>query len=1317
LKKPLSIVADAPSTAPANDTSDNRTDSHDSTSTSGRPPSLPPPPAPSSVDPSPPPPPPRIHYLNSTAHGDFSQSLFTITVSIRNVPCRLLIDSGASCNFISTTFAKQHKLRFSTFTPAICIRLADGTLYHSNQHLSSASVQLTANYSYTADFVATKLEAYDGILGKPFLNSVNPVIDWPRNTITSPFNLTGDAFALPSATIHLVSAKRLAKSIRQEPDMPVFRCFVTETLAEAPDPPPPPDSFAPTTVLSPANERALHHLLGTTHRATFDEPSTVTHAGPEQRINLLPNAPPPESRLYRMSPAELEELQRQLQIYLEKGWIRPSVSEYGAPVLFARKADGSLRMCIDYRALNAQTIKDKYPLPRMDELFDHLHGAKYFTSLDLWSGYHQCRIHPDDVHKTAFKTRYGSYEFTVMPFGLTNAPAAFMRLMNNVLKTYLDKFVVVYLDDVLIYSKTEEEHLRHLQLVLDTLNAANLKVKISKCSFAQSSTKFLGYVVSDQGISVDSKKVSSITTWPLPTDLTSMRSFLGFTGFYRKFIRDYAKIAAPLTDLTKTTQPFPSPLPPAAIDAFNLLKAALLSAPVLTIPFTGPTAEFTLYTDASTIGVGAVLLQDQGNGLQPVCYESRKLIPAEQKYAVHELELLAIVHALKVFRHYLEGCQHFTVYTDHHSLKYFFTQKNLSRRQAHWAQELAPYQPNMSITYRKGADNQADALSRLNTASLFTSSAASSALSLTSYNAMISALSTHFPTTASATLSTATPVAHVHSVTTDDSIVSTITTNFPTSASLAPAEVLLDDSILEDITTAYSSDPFYSAANTKRPKYLVQRDSLWYFNDRICVPKDPAIRLRLLQEHHDIPIAGHQGYLKTLNSIASQFWWPRMTRTVRSYVASCATCQRIKHSTQALPGLLQPHAIPSRPFASISMDRIVALPRSLCHDTLTYDSIISFTCMLTKYAIFVRARNDITSEQLAYLFIDNVMSKYGLPQVIVSDRDPLITSTFWQTLFNALGSKLNLSTAHHPQTDGQSERSHQSIEQILRAYVTPLHDDWSTWLPIAEYAYNTHVHASTHQTPFFATHGYNPVTPASLLHRAANTPPAVSDYLDNLRDIHATISKELELAKAQQTEQANRHRRSLSFKVGDRVRLSSEHITLAQYPSSKFRPRFLGPFPVTAIISPVSYRLQLPASMSLIHPVFHVSRLLPWTDNDDNEFPGRDIPNQPIQDAREYIHGDNVYEVHSITDCRIATDPASRARPKASVLFFRVKWAAPYDADDEDTWQSLHTISKTAALKEFLATPTWQEFTVTDAYKSFRRKFPSKVPKVVQFAV
>ena len=271
----------------------------------------------------------------------------------------------------------------------------------------------------------------------------------------------------------------------------------------------------------------------------------------DHAIKLEPGAEPAWRPTYRMSPLELQEVKKQLDDLLAKGWIQPSVSPYGAPILFVRKKEGSLRMCVDYRALNKQTIKNRYPLPRTDELLDQLHGAAVFSKIDLQSGYHQVRVAEDDVYKTAFRTRYGHFEFKVLPFGLTNAPATFMSFMHDVLRPYLDEFVVVFLDDILIFSKNEAEHLAHLKLVLQKLREHHLFAKLSKCAFCLQEVEFLGHIVTKDGIRMDEGKIAAVRDWPTPACVRDVRSFHGLVNYYRKFIRDFSRLSAPLTDLTK----------------------------------------------------------------------------------------------------------------------------------------------------------------------------------------------------------------------------------------------------------------------------------------------------------------------------------------------------------------------------------------------------------------------------------------------------------------------------------------------------------------------------------------------------------------------------------------------------------------------------------------------------------------------------------------------------------------------------------------------------------------------------------------------
>jgi len=386
-------------------------------------------------------------------------------------------------------------------------------------------------------------------------------------------------------------------------------------------------------------------------------------------IDLAPDTLPISIPPYRMAPAELKELKQQLQDLLNKSFIRPSISPWGAPVLFVKKKDGSLRMCIDYRQLNKVTIRNKYPLPRIEDLFDQLQGAVHFSKIDLRSGYHQLRIREEDVSKTTFRTRYGHYEFLVMPFGLTNAPAVFMDLMNRVFRPFLDKFVIVFIDDILVYSRSQEEHENHLKTVLQTLREHKLYAKFSKCEFWLDSVAFLGHVVSKDGIKVDSKKTEAVQKWPRPTSPTEIRSFLGLANYYRRFVQDFSKIASPLTKLTQKNAKFQ--WTEECEQSFQKLKMCLTTAPILSLP--SGSGGFTVFCDASRVGLGCVLMQ---NG-RVIAYASRQLKRHEQNYPTHDLEMAAVIFALKIWRHYLYGetCE---IYTDHKSLKYIFQQRDLN---------------------------------------------------------------------------------------------------------------------------------------------------------------------------------------------------------------------------------------------------------------------------------------------------------------------------------------------------------------------------------------------------------------------------------------------------------------------------------------------------------------------------------------------------------------------------------------------------------------------------------------------------------------
>jgi hypothetical protein len=405
---------------------------------------------------------------------------------------------------------------------------------------------------------------------------------------------------------------------------------------------------------------------------------------------------------YRMSMLELKELQLQLEEILKKGYIHLSVSPWGAPVLFMKKKDGTLRLCIDFRQLNKVTVKNKYPLSRIDDLFDQLKGAKIFSKIDLRSGYHQVRIKDEDIGKTTFRTRYGHYEFTVVLFEMSNTLVVFMCLMNGVFRDYLDKFFIVFLDDILVYSKLEEEHEKHLRMVLQVLREHQLYAKLSKCSFYQRQIHYLGHIISEEGIIMDPEKVEAIREWSAPRNVAEVRSFMGLVGYYRRFIAGFSKIPHPITSLQRKEEKFQ--WTKECEKSFQLLKQLLTSAPILRIAY--PNVDFMVCTDVCKEGLGGVLSQNKF----VICYESRKLKEHEKNYATHDLELAAIVHALKKWRHYLMG-RRFELRTYHNSLKYFFDQPSLNVRQSRWLEFLCEY--DFEIKPIKGKENKVvDALNR-----------------------------------------------------------------------------------------------------------------------------------------------------------------------------------------------------------------------------------------------------------------------------------------------------------------------------------------------------------------------------------------------------------------------------------------------------------------------------------------------------------------------------------------------------------------------------------------------------------------------------
>ncbi|KAL8115463.1 hypothetical protein AgCh_022090 [Apium graveolens] len=774
------------------------------------------------------------------------------------------------------------------------------------------------------------------------------------------------------------------------------------------------------------------------------------------------------------------------------------------------KQDGSWRFCTDYRALNAVTVKDRFPIPTVDDMLDELHGANYFTKLDLRAGYHQVRVNPHEIYKTAFRTDNGHYEYLVMAFGLCNAPSTFQALLNAVFRPYLRKFILVFFDDILIYSKNWSDHLKHVRATLEILQDNQFFVNRSKCAFGKQEVE---YFVTSDGVQVDQSKIKVMIDWPPPSNITKLRGFLGLTGYYRKFLRNYGIIAQPLTNLLRKDK---FSWTHDAESAFIKLKSAMANTPTLAMPnFEEP---FFIESDACDFGIGAVLSQQQ----RPVAFMSRAIGISKKSWSIYAKEMLAIVEAIRTWRPYLLGHK-FYIQTDQRSLKYLLEQQIGTPEQQKWVSKLLGY--DYEIFYKPGKENSAaDALSRL-------------------------------------------PGPNIHSL------------------------YVPESSIWEEIKAEISTSPYLiklgdlATQNPGNP--YTWKNGLLYYKSRVIIAPDSPIISRILREFHNTVYGGHSGVLRTYKCIAQIFYWPLMRQKIQEFVAACSICQRNKSDILSPAGLLQPLPVPCRVCDDISMDFIDGLPASAGKSV-----IMVVVDRLTEYAHFVPLAHPYIAKSVAQHFLEGVVKLHGMPRSIISDRDPIFISHFWQEFFKMSDVKLQLSSAYHPQTDGQTEVVNRILEQYLRCFAFQKPRSWLSFLAWEEYWYNSTFHSSIGMTPFEALYGR---LPHSIpCYNVGDSPVnEVDQTLRTRDDILHQLKFTLHAANNRMKQLADKHRRDVVFTVGDYVFLRlhpyrQQTVFCRAY--QKLACKFYGPYQVTECDGPVAYRLNLPAA-SRIHPIFHVSAL------------------------------------------------------------------------------------------------------------------------------
>ena len=821
------------------------------------------------------------------------------------------------------------------------------------------------------------------------------------------------------------------------------------------------------------------------------------------------DAAPIRQRAYRVSPAERELIKARVQEMIDRKMIEPSDSPWSSPVILVQQKD-KVRFCVDYRKLNAVTKKDCYPLPRIDDTLDHLSGARFFSSMDLDSAFHQVSLAPEDKEKSGFQTPFGHYIFNVMPFGLCNAPSTFQRLIDNVLGQLKWSIALVYLDDTIVFSKTFEEHLVNLALVFNAFRKSGLTLKPTKCKFAESKLDFLGHIISADGVSVNPKKVNVVKNFPQPKTVKDIQSFVSLCSYFRKFIENFSKIAQPLLRLTQKGVPFV--WDENTEKAFQTFKDKLTNAPILAYPVQD--AETSIHTDACGHGLGAALYQKQNNVDVVIAYASRSLTPGEKNYAATHLECLAVVWAIETFRPYIYG-QKFKVVTDHHSLCYLLNLKDPNGQLARWCLRLMPY--NFEIVHKSGATHtDADILSRY---------------------------PVDPPPKDSSNLEL---IHHLYSLEFEDNDI--VGLQRADKTFLRIIDFLLNPNLNDPRRPKYI-DQYKLINNILYRANYEEHGQLW----RLVVPR--SMRSKLISYIH-VEVAGHLGLYKTYHLMKSRYYWPGIYKDVVKFYNSCQKCQLYNRPTHLPNRTSNPLIPPKQAFERIGIDYIGPFPSSF-----RYTHALVIVCHLTRYTeiwpVFsTDAKNSIKILERHIIF------RHSPPKTIVLDRDSAFTSLDFRDFAKQYNIELVFNPAYYHQPNGICERHNDTIKRTIAKFVEK-HKEWSKYLHRVAYSINISKNKSTKTSPFYLVHGRHP----NLENKLPNIPDCIDD------DVSCVVEKRVQEAipianantvEAQQTDK-RRHdmkHKSHNFKLNDIV-LYRNYIRKGEV--KKFEPHWQGPFQIIRI--------------------------------------------------------------------------------------------------------------------------------------------------------
>ena len=942
--------------------------------------------------------------------------------------------------------------------------------------------------------------------------------------------------------------------------------------------------------IEPINHRQqVQHILWK-HGKLFDvrNPSTIniTLENALDTGNHRPIYTPP----YRRSLKDHQTLSDETAKLLDRQHIEPSTSPWNSPVVLVRKKDGSTRFCVDYRKLNDITVKDSFPLPRIDDIFDQLSQSLYFTKLDFKNGYFQIPLAPEDRPKTAFSTRDNHYQFTVLPQGIKNGPPTFQRIVNQILGTSRSRYCLAYIDDVIIFSNTFADHLSHLDDVLHSLSTANFRLSVDKCTIVTNEIDYLGHHISHNTLRPNTENIRGLLDTSTPITPKDVFRFVKAAEYYRRFIPNFSRIAAPLYKyapstntnhhLSKTAH---ITLSPEDQVAFDHLKHLLTTDLVLRLP--NNDLPFKIQTDASKLGVGAVLLQTHLDGDHPICYMSKKFTPSQQRWPPIEQECYAIVAAVQHWHHYLHG-QHFIIECDHKPLEAFTQKSQLNDKCERWRLKLQSY--DFTVKHIKGSSNvMPDYLSR--------SPVSPAEEDPDDIN--------HPPLTHAATQtescdvfdSSQPPAVHMvttrsHTRTNLHNGVSTSPISPPTISIPSPSanmstssqRVTSDTSIifagdLAELRTAqeHAPDVQHIIKHIHQPRYassyLLIDDLLMHHerNDK-PVPYVPEGRFRtdIMKIYHDTPANGaHFGRDKTLEKIRTRYYWDNMISDITNYVRSCFRCKQNNPIRRKPPGHLKSIEPPTGVWQLLAMD---------FHGPITPTSrrgnkyIISLTDILSKFTI-TKAVRDCTADTAARFLQEDVICKYGTPKHILTDNGTHFTSNMIQQLFHRLGIIHLYSTPYHPQTNGQIERFNSTMDAKIASLSNQSRSDWDDQLPFVTFNYNATRHSTTKTIPFELMYGRLPVFPSDPQHPLVSLSQdpqycqQLNQHISNLTDI---TRHNITLTQQRYKSRFNANRSNPVYHINDIVLIKIIH------PRRKFDIRHEGPYRIIRRSGDKTYIVQ-----------------------------------------------------------------------------------------------------------------------------------------------